>query len=96
MGFAAGVADAPALERMAAAADTAMKEGAVGFSTGLTYYPAGYSVTEELVAICHAIKRNDGVFLVHKRDNFGSPRDLGDDETARVIRETGVRTHMLH
>lgn len=96
MGFSAGKADAAAINRMAEDADTAMREGAVGFSTGLTYYPAGYSDTEELIAICKAIKKRDGIFLVHKRDNFDYPRDVGDTEIVRVIREIGVRTHMLH
>lgn len=96
MGFASGIADAKQRAQMAADAARAMEEGAVGFSTGLTYYPAGYSDTQELIAICRAIREKDGVFLVHKRDNFAVPRDVGDDEIVRVIRETGVRTHMLH
>lgn len=96
MGFAAATAEKQDLEQMAADAATAMREGAVGFSTGLTYYPAGYSHTDELTAICRAVKQHDGVFLVHKRDNFAYPRDAGDAEIVRVIRETGVRTHMLH
>ena len=73
-----------------------MGEGAVGFSTGLTYHPADCSDTDELIAICRVVREHDGIFLVHKRDNFAFPRDCGDAETVRIIRETGVRTHILH
>lgn len=84
------------LERMQNATDRAMLEGAVGFSTGLTYYPAGFGDTEELTAICEVVKKHDGIFLIHKRDNFAYPRNLGDEEAVRIIRETGVRAHILH
>lgn len=96
LGFGNRKADQDAIKRMQADAAQAMEQGAVGFSTGLTYYPAGYSDTNELVAICEVIKRYDGVFLPHKRDNFDEPRDVGDAECVRIIRETGVRTHVLH
>lgn len=96
VGHIARKATARELDKMCSDAARAMEEGAVGFSTGLTYYPAGYGDTDELIAICRVVREHDGVFLVHKRDNFGYPRDLGDDEAVRVLRETGVRTHILH
>ena len=39
----------------------AMKEGAVGPSVEVSYYPGGYSDTEELVGLCRVVKRYDGV-----------------------------------
>lgn len=96
MGYSSEQATKSQRVQMASQMEKAMEQGAVGFSTGLSYYPAGYSDTQELIDICKAVKKYDGLFLVHKRDNFCVPRDLGDAEIVRVIEETGVRTHMLH
>ena len=96
VGFSAKEADSADIAKMCSDMSKAMQEGAVGFSTGLTYYPAGYGNTEELIAICRVVKEHDGIFLVHKRDNLAIPRDSGAGEAARIIRETKVRAHILH
>ena len=55
MGFGDHVATVEELARMREILAQGMDEGAVGFSTGLDYYPNRYSNTEELVDICKVI-----------------------------------------
>ncbi len=83
-------------KQMAELVAECIDQGAIGFSTGLTYFPAGYSDFSELVEICTAIKEKDGIFLSHKRDNYTQPRNLGDEEMVNLSMETGVKTHILH
>ena len=45
-----------------------MKDGAVGFSTGLIYLPGTYSKTPEVVALARASSRYHGVYASHIRN----------------------------
>lgn len=74
----------------------AMQEGAVGLSVGLSYYPGGYSDTEELIAMCDAVKEYDGLFCVHQRLNDGTFPMTSLEECAEIVKKTGVRLNMLH
>lgn len=44
-----------------------MKAGAVGFSTGLTYVPAAYSTTEEVIELAKVASEYGGFFAMHQR-----------------------------
>jgi len=46
----------------------AMKEGAVGFSTGLIYVPGTYSKKEEVIGLAGAAATYNGVYASHIRD----------------------------
>ncbi len=48
--------------------EDAMKEGAIGFSSGLVYPPNVFSSTEELIEICKGVAEYDGCFVVHMRN----------------------------
>lgn len=74
----------------------AMEEGAVGMSVGLSYYPGGYSDTEELIEMCKAVKAYDGLFCVHQRLNDGTFPITSLEECAEIVKKTGVRMNMLH
>ena len=74
----------------------AMEEGAVGLSVGLSYYPGGYSDTEELTELCKVVKEYDGLFCVHQRLNDGQIPMTPVEECAEVVSRTGVRLNMLH
>ncbi|MBQ1311452.1 MAG: amidohydrolase family protein [Blautia sp.] len=76
--------------------ESAMKEGAAGLSVGLSYYPGGYSDTQELIELCHVVKEYDGVFCVHLRLDDGQIPLHPVEEIARIVKETGVRLNMLH
>ncbi|MDO5423897.1 MAG: amidohydrolase family protein [Eubacteriales bacterium] len=88
--------DARELEEARQVVAQAMEEGAVGLSVGLSYYPGGYSNTEELVELCKAVKEYDGLFCVHQRLNDGQVPLSPVEESAEVVRRTGVRLNMLH
>ncbi|HKZ46025.1 MAG TPA: D-aminoacylase [Thermodesulfobacteriota bacterium] len=45
----------------------AMKEGAIGISTGLAYGPACFAKKEELVELCKEVQKSNGIFTVHMR-----------------------------
>lgn len=83
------------LARMVAVVEQGIDEGALGMSTGLIYPPCCYAATDELVALCSAVARKDGVFVVHIRSE--SDRILAAiDEMLDVTRRSGVHLHLSH
>ncbi len=48
--------------------ERAMKEGAVGLSTGLIYVPGTYSETPEVLSLAKAAAKYDGIYASHIRD----------------------------
>ncbi len=48
--------------------EQAMREGAVGFSTGLIYVPGTYSETAEVVELAKAAAKHRGIYASHIRD----------------------------
>jgi N-acyl-D-amino-acid deacylase len=55
-------------QKMEALVEQAMKEGAVGLSTGLIYIPGAYAKTEEVVGLAKAAARYNGVYASHIRN----------------------------
>ncbi len=76
--------------------EKAMKQGATGLSVGLSYYPGGFSDTEELVELCKVVKKYDSIFCVHQRLNDGKIQWTSVEEIVKIVKETGVRVNMLH
>lgn len=64
--------DAAELQRMVQLVEQAMKDGAVGFSTGLIYIPGTYSKTDEVVQLAAAAARYNGVYASHIRNEGDS------------------------
>jgi len=95
MGFIDRLATAEELAKMREILAQGMREGAVGFSTGLDYYPNRYSNTEELVDICKVVAEYDGISVWHMR-----LRDLGlieaIKEVIKVAEKTNVKVHFSH
>src|SRR3954471_15447973 len=56
------------ITRMADLVDQAMREGAIGLSSGLEYEVGSYSETKELVAMARAAGRHGGFYMSHIRD----------------------------
>lgn len=48
--------------------EQAMRDGAVGFSTGLIYLPGTFSKTDEVVGLAKAASRHGGIYASHIRD----------------------------
>jgi N-acyl-D-amino-acid deacylase len=79
MGSANRHATALELQQMEAITDKAMKEGAVGMSTGLIYIPGTFAPTEEVVALAKVVAKNGGVYSSHIRNE--------EDKVAEAIKE---------
>ncbi|MCK5343639.1 MAG: amidohydrolase family protein, partial [Candidatus Heimdallarchaeota archaeon] len=56
------------MERMKWFVEKAMKEGAVGLSTGLEYTPGTYSKTDEITELCKVVAKYGGFYATHMRD----------------------------
>ncbi len=95
MGWADRTADARELAEMQKLMAQGMREGAIGFSTGLDYFPSRYSDTEELIAICEVVAEYGGVSVWHARG-----QDLGliegIKEVIRVAEKTSVKVNFSH
>jgi N-acyl-D-amino-acid deacylase len=95
MGTAQRQATPDEIGRMQALVDQGMRDGAVGFSTGLIYVPGTYANTEEVVALARAAAKHGGVYASHMRNE--GPRVLeAITEAATVGRETGLPVQISH
>jgi N-acyl-D-amino-acid deacylase len=68
------------LERMKALVEKAMRDGAVGLSTGLIYVPGTYAKTDEVIELAKVAAKYGGVYATHMRDE--------GDEVLEAIRES--------
>jgi N-acyl-D-amino-acid deacylase len=60
------------MQAMEKIVDKAMRDGAVGMSTGLIYIPGTYSTTEEIVRLAKVAAKYNGVYASHMRDEGDS------------------------
>ncbi len=75
--------------------EDAMSHGAIGLSSGLLYCPSGYADAEELASLCSIVKRYDGVYATHMR-NEASGVVESVQEALNVAAESGVRLNISH
>jgi N-acyl-D-amino-acid deacylase len=83
------------LDRMKSLVEDAMKDGAVGLSTGLIYLPGTFAKTEELVELARVAARHDGIYASHMRDE-GHEIFEALNEVFRIARESGIRAEISH
>lgn len=76
----------------------AFEQGAVSISTGMSYYPATFCDTDELVKICRVAKEYDAPMTVHRRGtlrrpdpNFSSRQEMID-----VAKKSGATVIFSH
>ena len=75
-----------------------IEDGAVGFSTGGSYYPGPWSDTEELIELCKTVREAGGVYMSEPR-RANSDRAFGGGgvtEALQIARQSGVRIHFAH
>jgi N-acyl-D-amino-acid deacylase len=82
-------------EAMAQVLRSALAEGAVGLSAGLSYVPGCYASKEELVELCRVVAGFGGYFCPHHR-NYGSCALESYAECVEIARESGVPLHFAH
>lgn len=85
----------PQMETARGLVRAAMRDGAVGFSTGLIYNPGQFSPTEEIIELAKVAGAFGGVYATHMRsENAGVVAAI--DEALRVGREANVRLQISH
>jgi len=95
MGNADRLAKPHELEQMKVLLRQGLEEGGVGLSAGLTYVPAMYSDTDELVALCEVVAEYGGFYCPHHR-NYGIDALGGYRECFEIARRSGVALHLAH
>lgn len=83
------------LARMQELVYNAMKQGALGLSTGLIYLPGTFSKTDEIIQLARVIAQFDGIYTSHMRHE-DTRIFQALDEVVRVAREAGVRAEVSH
>jgi N-acyl-D-amino-acid deacylase len=83
------------LTKMEGIVEKAMKDGAVGFSTGLIYIPGTYSKTEEVVRLAKAAAKYNGVYASHIR-NEGDSVTQAIEEALHIGRENKMPVEISH
>lgn len=80
---------------MEALVEKAMKEGAVGLSTGLIYTPGTYARTPEIVNLARMAAKYGGVYASHIRDE-GENVQIAIQEAIQIGREAGIPVQISH
>jgi N-acyl-D-amino-acid deacylase len=83
------------LAAMKALVEQAMKDGAVGLSTGLIYLPGVFAKSDEIVELAKVVAAYDGIYTSHMRYEDTQIYEALD-EVFRVAREARVRAEVSH
>lgn len=83
------------MQQMEAIVEKAMKDGAVGMSTGLIYIPGTYSKTEEVLRLAKVAAKYHGVYASHMRDE-GDSVIYAIEEALHIGREAGLPVQLSH
>jgi N-acyl-D-amino-acid deacylase len=83
------------MKKMEALVAQAMKDGAVGLSTGLIYVPGSYSKTEEVVRLAKVASSFNGVYASHIRDE-GDSVILAIKEAIQIGRMANIPVEISH
>jgi len=83
------------LEAMKSLVRQAMKDGALGLSTGLIYQPGVFSRADEIVELARVAATYDGIYTSHMRHEDKQIYQALD-EVFRVAREARIRAQVSH
>ncbi len=83
------------MKRMEEITDKAMREGAVGLSTGLIYIPGTYTKTSEIVDLAKIAAKYHGIYASHMRDE-GDSVTYAIVEALTIGREAKIPVEISH
>jgi N-acyl-D-amino-acid deacylase len=83
------------LQKMRELVDQAMRDGAVGLSTGLEYVPGTYAKTDEIVELAKVAAKYGGVYASHMR-NEGLDVEKSISEALAVGAQSGCPVEISH
>ena len=86
---------ADALAEMQRILDTAMRQGALGLSTGLLYTPGCFSDEPELLALLRTAGAHGGIYATHLRSE-GDKLEEALDEAVRLAENAGLPLQLSH
>lgn len=95
MGLSNRAASADDQQKMETLVEAAMKDGAVGLSTGLIYLPGVYSDTAEVVGLAKVAARHRGVYASHIR-NEGNKVTEAINEALNIGRAANMPVQVSH
>jgi N-acyl-D-amino-acid deacylase len=72
-----------------------LRDGAVGLSIGLEYFPGRYAGPRELEGLAALLKSHDALFATHTR-GISSLYDMGMAEAIAVAENSGCRLQLAH
>lgn len=87
--------NAEELDQMVQLAEAAFEQGAMGFTTGLEYWPGSLSGIEQIAPLCAVAARHDALYATHVR-NRDIYYDLGFGEAIATARAAGARLQISH
>ena len=73
----------------------AMREGAIGLSTGLIYLPGTFAATEEIIELAKVAQAHGGIYVSHMRNEAEEIFDALH-ELIRIAREARIPAHVSH
>ena len=83
------------MEKMKALVDQAMREGALGLSSGLIYPPNSFATTAELIELAKVAARYGGIYTSHIRGE-GDHWKRALDEAIEIGEKARLPVHILH
>jgi N-acyl-D-aspartate/D-glutamate deacylase len=83
------------LQAMSGLLDEGLGAGALGFSTGLFTAPGSYAATDEIVALCRVVKRHNGGYFTHLRDESNKVLDALQ-EAIDVAEACKIHVEIVH
>ncbi|HRD02366.1 MAG TPA: D-aminoacylase [Candidatus Saccharicenans sp.] len=83
------------MDRMKQLASQALKQGAIGISTGLEYAPGSFASTGELIDLMKVLRESQGVYATHMRDEEDEVLPAVD-EALNIAEQAGVRLEISH
>jgi N-acyl-D-amino-acid deacylase len=95
MGYANRAPRAEELVRMERLVEQAMRDGALGLSSGLIYSPGLFAKRDELVALARAAGRHGGLYATHMRSESTGVLDA-IDEALEVGERGRLPVHISH
>ena len=75
--------------------EIAMRDGALGISTGLVYIPGTFAKTKEISTLAKIVANENGIYVSHLRDE-GSKGKEALEEAISIGEQTGVPVHISH
>jgi N-acyl-D-amino-acid deacylase len=83
------------LEKAKSIVDRAMRDGAIGLSTGLIYTPGEWSETPEIIELAKVAGRYGGIYATHMRsESTGILKAI--DEAIEIGKASGCRVQISH